>query len=76
MLLFPPSVWLGPIINGLVNDGNTKLCCQGFVLAVFQSTTAYKIDSEHTQDYTKLFPVCKAELLQATVNKIEVLSPF
>ena len=25
----------------------------------FQSTTDYKIDSEHTQDYTKLFPVLK-----------------
>ena len=22
---------LGPSMNGLVTDGNTKLCCQGFV---------------------------------------------
>ena len=35
---------LGPSMNGLVTDGNTKLCCRGFVLALFQSTTAYKID--------------------------------
>ena len=40
----------------------------------FQSITAYKIDSEHTRDYTKLSPVCKVELLQATANKLEVLS--
>ena len=48
---------LGPSINGLVTDGNTKLCCRVFVLALFHSTTAYKIDSEHTQGYTKLIPV-------------------
>ena len=53
-----------------------KLCCRGFVLALFQSTTAYKIDSEHTRDYMKLFPVCKVEILQVTVNTIEVLSSF
>ena len=41
---------LGPSINGLVTDGNTKICCQGSILALFQSTTANKIDSEHTQD--------------------------
>ena len=59
---------LGPSINGLVSDGNTKLCCRGFVLALFQSTTAYKIDSEHIRDYTKLFSVCKVEILQVTVK--------
>ena len=64
----------GPSINGLDTDGNTKLCCRGFVLKeLFQSTTAYKINSEQTRDYTKLFPVCKVEKLQVTVNKIEVL---
>ena len=63
-------------INGLFTDGNTRLCCRGFVLALFQSTTACKIDSEHIQDYTKLFWVCKVEILQVTVNKIEVLSSF
>ena len=31
-------------------------------------------DSEHTRDYTKLFPVCKVEILQGTVNTVEVLS--
>ena len=41
----PGSAGLGPSINGLVTDGNTKLFCQGFLLALFQSTTAYKIDS-------------------------------
>ena len=58
---------LGPSIKGLVTDGNSKLCRRGFVKARFQSTTAYKIDSEHTQDYTKLYPVCKVEILQVTL---------
>ena len=65
---------LGPSINGLVTVGNTKLCCRGFVLALFQSTTVYKVYFEHTQDNTKLFPVCKVEILHDTVNKIEALS--
>ena len=69
-------IYLGPSINGLVTDGNTKLCCQGFILALFQSTTANKIDSEHTQDYKRLLPVCKAEILQVTLKRIEVLSFF
>ena len=67
---------LRPSINGLVTVGNTNLCCQGFVLALFQSTTAYKIDYEYTQDYKKLFPICKVEILQVTVNKVQVLSSF
>ena len=69
-------LFLGTSINGLVTDRNTKLCCQGFVLAQFQSTAASKIDSEHTRDYTKLFLVCKVEILQVKVNKIKVLSSF
>ena len=56
-------------------DRNTKLCCSGSVLALFQSNTANKIDSEHTRDYKKLFPVCKVEILQVIVT-IEVLSSF
>ena len=63
-------------MNGLVTVRNTKLCCCGFVLALFQSTTANKIDSEHTRDYTKVFPVFKVKILQVTVNEIEVLSSF
>ena len=65
-----------PSINGLVTDGNTKICCRGFVLGPFQSTTACKINSKYTQDYTKLFTVCEVEISQVTVNKIEVLSSF
>ena len=68
--------YLGPSINGLVTDGNVKLCFRGFILAMFHSTTAYKINSERTRDYTKLFPICKSEILKVTVNKIEVLSSF
>ena len=49
-------------INRLVTDGNTKLCCCGFILMPFQSTSANKIDSEHTRDYKKLFPVCEVEI--------------
>ena len=70
------SLDIRPRINVLVTEGDTKLCCRGFDLALFLSTTAYIIDSEHTRDYTKLFPVCKAETLQVTVNKIEVISSF
>ena len=58
------STHLRPSINGLVTDGNTKLCCRGFVLALFQSTTAIKIDSEYTQDYKRLLPICEAEILR------------
>ena len=50
---------LGPSINGLANAGNTKLCCRGFILALFQSTTANKIVSEHTRDCKRLLQVCE-----------------
>ena len=64
---------LGPSINGLVTDGNacTKLCCRGFILALFQDTTANKIDFEHTRDYERLLPVCEAEILPVTVKKMK-----
>ena len=67
---------LRPSINGLVTDGNTNLCCRGIILALFQSTTANKIDSEHTRDYKRLLPVLEAEILRVTVNIIEVFSSF
>ena len=70
-LLFNYCQYRGPSINGLFTDGNAKLCCQGFVLVLFQSTTAHKIDSEYTKAYKKLLPVCKVEILQVTVNRIE-----
>ena len=47
---------LGPSRNGLVTDGNTKLCCRGFILTLFKSTTANKIDSEHTRHYKRFTP--------------------
>ena len=59
---------LGSSINGLVTDGNTKLCCRGFILALFQSTTANKFDSEHTRDYKRLLPVCEAGILRVKVK--------
>ena len=43
---------------------------------LFQSTTGKKINSEHTQDYKRLLPVCKAEILRVTVERIEVFSSF
>ena len=81
MVLLFFNLVLGSSINGLVTEGNTKLCCRGFILALFQSThvlqaSAHKIYSEHTQDYKRLLPVCKAEMLQVTVNRIEVFSSF
>ena len=45
-------------------------------LALFQSTTANKTDSEHTQDYKRLLPVWEAEILRVTVKRIEVFSSF
>ena len=69
-------LYLGPSINGLVTDGNTKLCCRGFILALFQSTTANKIDPEHTQYYKRLLLVCEAIILRVTVKRIEVFSSF
>ena len=62
---------LGPSINGLVTDRNTKLCCRSFILALFQSTTANKVDSEDTQDYKRLLAVCEAEILRFAVKRIE-----
>ena len=43
---------------------------------LFQSTTVNKTDFELTRDYKKLFMVCEVEILQVTVNKIEVFSSF
>ena len=63
-------------MKGLVTDGNTKLCCRGFILALFQSTTANKIDSEHTRDYKRLLPICEADLLRVTVKRIQDFSSF
>ena len=74
--LFCAADFLGPSINGLVTDVNTTLCCRGIILALFQSTTANKIDSEHTQDYKRLLPICEAEILRVTIKIIEVLSSF
>ena len=49
------SYVLGPSINELVTDENIELCFRGSVLALFQSTKACKIDSNHTQVY-KVIP--------------------
>ena len=38
--------------------------CWYFVLVLFQSTSANKIDSEYIRDHTKLILVCKVEILQ------------
>ena len=43
---------------------------------LFQSTTANKIDSEHTQDYKRLPPVWEAEILRVKVKRIEIFSSF
>ena len=43
---------------------------------LFRSTTANKIDSEHTRDFKRLRPVCEAEILRATENGIEVFPSF
>ena len=43
-----------------------------YILALFQSTTANKIDSEHTIDYKRLLPVWEAKILRVTVKRIRV----
>ena len=43
---------------------------------LFQSTTAYKIYSEHTIGYKRLLPVCEAEILRVTVKRIRVFGIF
>ena len=66
-------------MNGLVTNGNTKLCCrlvEALFLALFQSTTSNKIESEHTQDYKRLPPMWEAEILRVTAKRIEVFSSF
>ena len=40
------------------------------ILALFHSTTANKIDSEHIRDYKKSLAVCKFEILQVTVKEL------
>ena len=59
------------VLNGLVTNGNTNLCCQAFILALFHSTTANKIDSEHIRDYKKFLLVYEVEILQVTVKKMK-----
>ena len=53
---------LGPSINGQVSGGKTKLCYRGFILALFQSTTANTIGSEHTRNNKRLLSVCEAKI--------------
>ena len=61
------------LFENLVSTGTQykwtgQLCCGGFISALFQSTTANIIDSEHSQDYKRLLPVRKAEILRVTVK--------
>ena len=69
-------MYLGPSINGPVTDGNTKLCCRGFILALFQSTTANKIYSEHAGNYKRLLSVWEAEILRITVKELKFSQLF
>ena len=76
VVFLPAYTNLGLSINGLVTDGNTKICCCGFILVLFPRTTANKLDSEQNLFYKKLFLDCEVEILEVTVNKIEVSSSF
>ena len=51
---FTHQCTLGSNINGLVTENNTEICCWGFILVQFQSTTANKIDSAR---YPRLYEV-------------------
>ena len=44
--------------------------------AISKYLTANKIDSEHSQYYKRLLPVCEAEILRDTVKRFEVFSSF
>ena len=48
---------LGPSTKGIVTDGNAKFCRWDIVLVLFQSTSAYKIDSDYIRDHMKLISV-------------------
>ena len=52
----------------MISDPWSLTCCRGCILALFQSTTANKIESEHTRDYKKLFPAYEVEILQVTLK--------
>ena len=57
---------LGPSINGLVTDRIKKLGCRGFILALFQSTTANKIDSK----YKRLLPYAKLKYYELQLKEL------
>ena len=44
--------------------------------SAISSTTANKIDSEHTSDYRRLLPVSEAEILQVTVKELKFSHHF
>ena len=47
-----------------------------YVSAILKYYNQIKLFLNNTLDYNELFPVYKVEILQVTVNKIEVLSSF
>ena len=55
--IFAPRHFFGPSINELVTDGNTKICYRGIILALFQNTTANKLDSERYPRLTEVIPL-------------------
>ena len=66
--------YLRTSINRLVTDGNTNLCCQGFVLVLFKVLQPIKLILNTPEIIRR--SVCKVEILQVIVNEIEVLSSF
>ena len=68
---------LGPSINGLVTDGNSKLCCRGFILTLFQSNKVAKIRNRYnqvphlTQDTNGKVTNSQKTPQSTTANKIE-----
>ena len=62
---------LGPSINRLVTDRNTKICFHGFILAHIKVLQPIKLILNNTRDYKNLFLVCIVEILQVIVSKIE-----
>ena len=76
MTLLNPLYKLGPSASELVTDSCTKSYCRGFTFGLFQSTTANKIDSEHTQDYKRLLSVCRLKYYKTKSIEMKFSNPI
>ena len=67
------------LLNGLVTDGNKEIRCRGFIVALFQSNTANKLDSEQHEQYPRLkevIPGSEVEILHQKSIKLKFYHLF